>query len=101
VYKSLAKVLAFRLRKVISKVVGPYQHAFIAGREILDATLIANELDIENTYDHVSWGSLITILKRMDFLRKWRQWVYFCTSTFHFSVLLNGEATGSSLARED
>ena len=32
VYKILAKVLASKLRIVIGKVVGPYQHAFIAGR---------------------------------------------------------------------
>ena len=43
VYKILAKVLASRLRIVIGKVVGLYQHAFIPGRQILDATLIGNE----------------------------------------------------------
>jgi len=43
VYKMMAKVLASRLRKVIGKVVGPYQHDVTAGHQILDATLIANE----------------------------------------------------------
>lgn len=43
VYKILVKVLASRLRKVIGEVVSPYQHAFIVGRQILDAALIANE----------------------------------------------------------
>ena len=40
VYKILAKVLASRLRSVIGRVVGPYQHAFVAGRQILDAALM-------------------------------------------------------------
>ena len=42
-YKILPKVLASRLRKVVGKVVGPNQHAFIPGRQILDAALITNE----------------------------------------------------------
>ena len=83
VYKSLAKVLASKLRLVIGKVVGPYQHAFVAGRQISGAALNANEcvdaclksnlpsvickLDSKKAYDHVSWDFLMTILERMGF----------------------------------
>ena len=114
VYKILAKVLASRLRLVIGKVVGPYQHAFVAGRQILDAALVANEcvdaslksnlpsiickLDIEKAYDHVSWNFLMTTLERMGFPSKWRRWVYFYISTVHFSILVNGEAAGFFLS---
>ena len=93
VYKILAKVLASRPRIVTVKVVGPYQHAFITSRQILDAALIANEcldsclksnlpsvickLDIEKAYDRVSWDFLMTILERMGFPMKWRRWMYF------------------------
>jgi len=42
VYKILAKVLASRMRMVFGKVIGPYQHAFIACHQILDVALIAN-----------------------------------------------------------
>jgi len=88
VYKILAKVLASRLRKVVGKNVSPNQHAFIYGRQILDASLIANEcidfylksnqsgilckLDIEKAYDHVSWSFLKVTLKKMGFSCKWR-----------------------------
>ncbi|RVW40043.1 Transposon TX1 uncharacterized 149 kDa protein [Vitis vinifera] len=43
-YKLLTKVLANRLKKVIGNVVSSDQNAFIKGRQILDASLIANEV---------------------------------------------------------
>ena len=79
-YKWLAKVLANRPKKVIGKVVSKAQNAFVEGRQILDATLIANEaidsilksndcgilckLDIEKAYDNVNWSFLLLFMKK-------------------------------------
>jgi len=79
VYKILAKVLASRLRAAVDKVVSPSQHAFVHGRRIMNASLIANEhidyyprtnhseilckLDIEKAYDHVSWEFVMTMFR--------------------------------------
>jgi len=68
----MAQVRTWRLKKVLSKLVGPNKHAFIHGRQICDASLIANEYfnifylkadqpptksckpDVEKDYDCVS-----------------------------------------------
>ena len=76
-YKLLAKVLAIRLKKVLGKVVSEDQNEFVKGRQILDASLIANEvvdfwqkrkeqglickLDIEKSYDNINWSFLMKV----------------------------------------
>ncbi|RVX16087.1 LINE-1 reverse transcriptase-like [Vitis vinifera] len=109
-YKLLAKVLANRIKNVIGRVVSSYQNAFVMGRQILDASLIANEvidswkkkgekglickLDIEKAYDSVNWQFLMRVMQKMGFGAKWREWIWSCISTAKFSVLVNGEPAG-------
>ena len=112
-YKILAKDLANRLKKVVGQVVSTSQNAFVEGRQILDAALIANEsidslirrkekrllckLDIEKVYDHLNLDFLFQIMEKMGFGRKWLIWIRWCISTSFFSLLVNG--TPSSFFR--
>ncbi|GKC17935.1 cysteine-rich receptor-like protein kinase [Tanacetum coccineum] len=43
-YKVILKILASRLAKVMHKLISPNQTAFLAGWQILDGSLIANEI---------------------------------------------------------
>ena len=87
----MAKVLANRLKRVLNKVVAPTQNAFVIGRQILNASLIANEvidswqkrkekgfickLDIEKGYDSINWQFLLKTLHKMGFGSKWLGWM--------------------------
>ncbi|KAL6328099.1 hypothetical protein AAG906_033381 [Vitis piasezkii] len=98
------------LKKVVGKVVSKAQGAFVEGRQILDAMLIANEaidsiiknnesgilckLDIEKAYDKVDWTFILTIMQKMGFGEKWIRWIKWCISTASSSVLVNGTPTG-------
>ncbi|RVW75253.1 Transposon TX1 uncharacterized 149 kDa protein [Vitis vinifera] len=109
-YKLLAKVLANRMKKVVGKVVSNSQNAFVKGRQILDASLIANEvidtwqkqkekgiickLDIEKAYDSINWKFLVKVLQKMGFGSKWVGWMWSCLSSAKFSVLVNGVPAG-------
>lgn len=90
-YKLLAKVLTNGLKKIVGKVVSRSQNAFMEGRQILDASLIANEtidsmqkgngggilckFDIKKVYD-VNWNFIFWLLEKMGFGAKWISWIH-------------------------
>ena len=109
-YKIVAKVMVNRLRRVTDKVVSPSQNAFVEGRQILDAALIANEvvdsmlrrndgrvvckLNIEKAYDHLNWEFVPEAMRRKSFGQRWLNWISWCMSTASFSILINGTSAG-------
>ena len=73
-YKIISKVLSNHLKGVLKDTIVETQGAFVAGRQILDVVLVANEvveeyrkhgktglvfkIDFEKAYDYVEWGFL-------------------------------------------
>lgn len=106
VYKVIAKLLARRLKRVMSDLVGPHQSSFIEGRQILDSAFIVGELldsckhsskgsvmlklDFHKAFDCVSWSFLDWTLEKMGFPLTWRKWISSCVTSAAASVILNG-----------
>jgi len=106
IYKIISKVLAGRIRNVISSVIDDCQSTFFKERGILDSVLMANEVvedirrsggsglclkvDFEKAYDLVRWEFLYDMLHRLGFQSKWISWIRGCMESSTVSVLVNG-----------
>ncbi|RVW36770.1 Transposon TX1 uncharacterized 149 kDa protein [Vitis vinifera] len=109
-YKIIAKFLSGRLRGVLQETIHSTQGAFVQGRQILDAVLIANEIvdekkrsgeegvvfkiDFEKAYDHVKWDFLDHVLEKKGFSPRWRSWMRGCLSSVSYAILVNKNAKG-------
>lgn len=90
-YKIISKVLAERLKSVVSHVIKPIQSAFIKDRNILDGPLLINEvislhkkskskaflfkIDFEKAFNCINWDYLDSIMDQIDFGQKWQKWM--------------------------
>ena len=90
IYKIISKVLANRLKQVLSQIISPTQSAFVLGRLITDNVLVdfetlhtmhsrqkgkkgslALKLDISKAYVRVEWHFLQSIMEKMGFPVTW------------------------------
>jgi hypothetical protein len=85
--KNFTKVTVNRLSRIATKLINPFQTAFIPGRNIMDGVVILHEtihdihrkkmsgvilkLDFEKAYDKVNWNFLQQILRMKGFSEKW------------------------------
>ncbi|KAJ0744136.1 putative RNA-directed DNA polymerase [Helianthus annuus] len=106
IYKIIAKVLANRLKLVISDISSPVQSAFVGGRNILDSPMIVGEtvawakkskvkllvfkVDFAKAYDSLNWKFLLRLMEKMNFPSKWVMWIKGCLASGMGSVLVNG-----------
>ena len=107
--KVISKVLAERLKKVISTVISQEQTAYVKGKNIVDGPLIVNELitwakrtkkkmfilkvDFEKAFDNLNWNYLFNTLDQMGFGKTWIGWIKGLITTARVSVLVNGSPT--------
>ena len=111
-YKIFLKVLANRLKRILSKIITEYQSAFTESRLIFDNILVAFEslhsmqkhtgkdafmaikLDMSKAYDRVEWPYLKVVMRKMGFNDKWIKLLMLCVTTVSYSILVNREPKG-------
>ena len=106
-YKLSSKVLANRLKKILSLIISHTQSAFILGRLIIDNVLAAYEtlhsmhtrlsgkegfmtvkLDMSKAYDRVELSFLEAAMRLMGFATRWIELILMCVTSVKYFVFL-------------
>lgn len=104
--KIITKIIANRLKEVLSVIISDTQSAFIPGRLISDNIMISYEvmhylkrkrfgkegymmikLDIIKAYDRIEWEFLEAMLRKMGFSEKWIHLVLCCVRTVTYNIV--------------
>eukprot|EP00253_Pinus_taeda_P019083 PITA_19083 len=110
VYKIRAKIIAMRLKPILSKNISSEQFGFLDGRQIHEAIGVAQEtlhsirqkikkgavikIDLSKAYDRICWTYLRMLLTHLGFKLEFINWIMGCVTSVSFAVLING-ATSS------
>ena len=105
-YKIVAKILANRMKNVLSSIISENQSAFMPGRAITDNILtsaemmhylkwkrqrktetIALKIDMSKAYDRIEWGYLKTMMLKLGFAERWVKLILLNVSTVTYKVL--------------
>jgi hypothetical protein len=109
IYKIITKVVANRLKPILTHVISKEQAGYVEGRQIMDNVILAHEvihslktsrtkgmlikLDLSKAFDKASWQYLRAVLESFGFDQRWVEWILNLTSSAFFSILVNGVPT--------
>lgn len=110
-YKTISKILASRLNRVVEKVISSNQSGFVKGRNIKDNIMVAQDIvrkygrkrlsqrctvkiDIHKAYDSVRWDFIQQVLSVMEFPPQFTSRIMECVTSPSFSVCINGSLEG-------
>ena len=111
VYKVISKLLAGRLKDILSTCINHAQSAFLPGRLLLENVLLATEIiqgyhrkdirpsamlkvDLRKAFDSIRWDFVIATLRAINLPEKFIGWIQECITTASFSISVNGQTGG-------
>ena len=111
VYKVISKLLAGRLKDILSSCINHAQSAFLPGRLLLENVLLATEIiqgynkkdippsamlkvDLRKAFDSIRWDFVIATLRAINLPEKFVGWIHECITTASFSISVNGQTGG-------
>jgi hypothetical protein len=108
-YKLISKIIANRIKPILSRSLSAEQLVFLQGRQIQDAIGTTHEslhsikrkklkslvlkLDLRKAYDCIDWDFLRMTLLQVGFGLQMTKWIMSCVNSSSYAFLLNGEAT--------
>jgi hypothetical protein len=109
VYQIISKVIANRLKPLLSRLISQKQVGFVEGRQILDNIIQSHEiihmlksqrrggmiiqLDLAKAYDKISWHYMAKMLEAFGFEHHRINWIVTLVSMTRYSLLINGAPT--------
>jgi hypothetical protein len=105
-YKIISKLLAERLKNVLTKLIHPDQNGFVKGRNTSEANRMIQDiiqyadkeneegiivfLDQQKAFDRVEWGRVDFVFKTYNFGEKYRGWIQMLVKNATTSIKTNG-----------
>lgn len=105
-YKIISKIIAERIKETLSKHLTKDQHAFLKGRNILDAVANTQEslfsmhtkkseaaifkIDLRKAYDCLDWGFIRCLLAKIGLRANMINWIMACVEKVNYVVIING-----------
>jgi len=109
IYKIIAKVIALRIKPILSRHISPEQFGFLNGRQIHEAIGVAQEvlhsvkqknkkgavikIDLSKAYDRINWIYIHLLLTHLGFKVDFISWIMGCITNVSYAILINGATT--------
>ena len=111
IYKVISKLLADRLKLILSLAIGHSQTAFLPGRLLTENVLLATEIvhgynsnnvelsgmlkvDLRKAFDTLRWDFVIAAMRAINVPEIFIGWISTCLTTASFSISVNGHTGG-------